>query len=255
MAPIGIINTAINKTRPSNPLTVPEYFAVIAVTPILMHSFRTIVRSLHIFSDGMKCLDRVQKFMLLPALERPDRAFNRDDSASRPRNVKLLQATFETPSSKTIRYRDLHFDAGRVTMIIGPQGCGKSSLLKTLLGEMELVSGNIIAPFGPVAYCAEVPFILDKSIRENIVFEAAFDPLWYQHVMHACTLNVEMERLPEGDKTMAGEGGRKIPEISHLVVSTKSLDSNAKRQPLTHNTGNCKGGVCQSPGHDIGRNI
>lgn len=33
--------------------------------------------------------------------------------------------------------------AGQLTMIVGQVGCGKSSLLLAILGEMQKISGNI----------------------------------------------------------------------------------------------------------------
>ncbi len=51
---------------------------------------------------------------------------------------------------------------GRMTLICGPTGSGKSSLLAAILGEMELLEGTITLPKRPlqllsggVAYCSQ----------------------------------------------------------------------------------------------------
>lgn len=103
-------------------------------------------------------------------------------------------------------------------MVIGPAGCGKSSLLKALLGEMQLASGIVIAPHGPIAFCGESAFIQNLSIKENIVFQSPYDPIWYRRVLHVCTLDSEIEKLPQADKTIAGEEGCNIRDLKHLVV-------------------------------------
>lgn len=153
-----------------------------------------------------------------PDLTPTDRANPSHQPDSEEGNLQLLQTSFVAPDSKSFRYRDLRFEAGKVTMVIGPKGCGKSSLLKALLGEVQLVSGNVIAPAGPISYCGESSFIQNLSIKENIVFQSAFDSSWYQRVIHACTLHTELERFPQADDTMAGEGGSEIIDIRRLVV-------------------------------------
>ncbi|KAL8705952.1 MAG: hypothetical protein Q9201_000946 [Fulgogasparrea decipioides] len=80
---------------------------------------------------------------------------------------------------------NLTFAHGQLNIVIGSTGSGKSSLLLALLGEMGLTSGNINFPnsvhrdhppprkakfVNRVAYCAQRPWLLNESIRQNITF-------------------------------------------------------------------------------------
>lgn len=174
--------------------------------------------SAEIYFGGMEGLNHVQDFLNQPDTDPKDRSNPRHQNGPKKRDLKLLQTAFSTPGSTSFRYRDLRFEACKVTMVIGSKGCGKSSLLKALLGEVQLVSGNIIAPSGPISYSAESAFIQNMSIKDNIVGQSAFDAIWYHRVLHACDLYTGMERLPDADETIAGEGGSKIIECRHLVV-------------------------------------
>jgi len=48
---------------------------------------------------------------------------------------------------------NLEFEKGKLYTIIGPVGSGKSSLLLSILGELNINSGEVIIN-GNTAYCA-----------------------------------------------------------------------------------------------------
>lgn len=180
----------------------------------------TLVRSLKAFFLAFDGVERAQNFLKVPDLQPSDRRH-----AARTRKVpslSLVDASFSSDGRDSFRYRDLHFDAGKVTMIIGRSGCGKTSLLRALMGEVHLLTGKVIAPEDAIAYCGESAFIQNVSIKDNITFQYPFEPVWYNNVMHACNLDVEVQKLPQGDETLAGEGGCNIPELRAMVVSVLS---------------------------------
>lgn len=54
---------------------------------------------------------------------------------------------------------DVLFSKGRINLVSGPTGSGKSALLAALLGEMQCVSGSVHLNkmHNSVAYCAQNP--------------------------------------------------------------------------------------------------
>ena len=109
---------------------------------------------------------------------------------------------------------DFRPPAGKMTLICGPTGSGKSSLLSALLGEMELVEGTITLPKRPlqllsggVAYCSQTAWLETMSIRDNIVFGQYFDQDRYDKVLDCCCLQPDLKTFPEGDQTEIGENG------------------------------------------------
>ena len=65
---------------------------------------------------------------------------------------------------------DLEVNAGETVFIIGKIGSGKSSLIRALLGDLKAEEGSVVQLKGQVAYCPQTPFLLCKSVRDNIVF-------------------------------------------------------------------------------------
>lgn len=128
---------------------------------------------------------------------------------------------------------------GQLLMVAGPVGSGKSSLLYTLLGELDPVlpegtakggsSGVVMTDAtgqalpaaiqaslpsaggmyvgGRVAYAAQEPWIISGTVRSNIVFGSEFDQVRYDASAKACCLDVDLMRLDYGDMTRIGERG------------------------------------------------
>ncbi|KAK5134895.1 hypothetical protein LTR08_005985 [Meristemomyces frigidus] len=118
---------------------------------------------------------------------------------------------------------DMRFKVGQLNVVIGPTGSGKTSLLMALLGEMTLLDGSVYLPGGRsredikpdletgltenVAYCAQQAWLVNGTIKENIVFASEWDAKRYKNVIVACSLQRDLEILDGGDQTMVGEKG------------------------------------------------
>ncbi|QGI63185.1 hypothetical protein CEK26_007138 [Fusarium fujikuroi] len=100
---------------------------------------------------------------------------------------------------------------GSLTMLAGPVGSGKSSLLKAILGETTSSMGNVFLNTSEVAFCDQTPWVMNATIRSNIVAESkGYDSAWLETVIDACDLTIDLGRLPEGDLTQVGEQGVKL---------------------------------------------
>uniref|UniRef100_A0A8C0IDI0 MRP3 protein n=1 Tax=Bubo bubo TaxID=30461 RepID=A0A8C0IDI0_BUBBB len=96
--------------------------------------------------------------------------------------------------------------SGALVAIVGPVGCGKSSLVSALLGEMEKLEGEV-AVKGSVAYVPQQAWIQNATLKDNILFGQASNEQKYQNVLEACALKTDLEVLPGGDQTEIGEKG------------------------------------------------
>lgn len=93
-----------------------------------------------------------------------------------------------TPGRASFRLRvedSLVFARGKVNLIVGPTGSGKTSLLMALLGEMHYVPSGPgawvnIPRQGGLAYCAQESWVQSLTIRDNILFGKAYDETRYK---------------------------------------------------------------------------
>ncbi|NWX11927.1 MRP3 protein, partial [Aegotheles bennettii] len=122
--------------------------------------------------------------------------------------ISVTNATFSwgkelKPSLKDI---NLLVPSGALVAIVGHVGCGKSSLVSALLGEMEKLEGEV-AVKGSVAYVPQQAWIQNATLKDNILFGQAPNEEKYQNVVEACALKTDLEVLPGGDQTEIGEKG------------------------------------------------
>ena len=95
---------------------------------------------------------------------------------------------------------------GEFTAVIGKVGSGKSSLLMGLMDELVRSKGEI-RKRGRIAYVSQEAFLLNDTVRENIVFGRPFDAERYQRVLELCELVEDLDVLPGKDLTQIGERG------------------------------------------------
>ncbi|KAG9063667.1 hypothetical protein KI688_003778 [Linnemannia hyalina] len=115
----------------------------------------------------------------------------------------------------------LSFPVGKLSLVCGSTGSGKTSLLMALLREMDLISGSVHLPqakskivdpstgyiHGSVAYVSQYPWLQQASIRENVLFGSPYESERYQHVLEACALLPDLAVFEHGDLTEIGEKG------------------------------------------------
>lgn len=95
-----------------------------------------------------------------------------------------------------------------LTIIVGPSGSGKTSFLAALLDEIYLVSGDLLwNRYSTVAYVPQTPWLLNASIKENIIFGETFRPKRYEKILESCALKPDIDLMPDGDETVISERG------------------------------------------------
>uniref|UniRef100_A0A1Y1K348 Multidrug resistance-associated protein lethal(2)03659 n=4 Tax=Photinus pyralis TaxID=7054 RepID=A0A1Y1K348_PHOPY len=108
-------------------------------------------------------------------------------------------------------FSDLNINvrAGSLVAIIGPVGCGKSSILQALLKELPLKSGTLTVK-GTVSYASQEPWLFTGSLRQNILFGQNMDKIRYKTVVDKCALRRDFTLLSNSDKTVVGERGASL---------------------------------------------
>ncbi|KAJ2350735.1 Multidrug resistance-associated protein 1, partial [Coemansia sp. RSA 2673] len=73
--------------------------------------------------------------------------------------------------------------------------------------EMTKGTGTVV---GRVSYMEQSPWIMNDTMRANIIFGREFDEEYYWQVLHACALTHDIKAWPSGDLTLIGERGINI---------------------------------------------
>lgn len=133
----------------------------------------------------------------------------------------------ETKDRFILHDLNLRFPLKGLSVIAGRTASGKSLLLAAIIGECDIISGNISLPFSPpqqercdlqatpanwiiesaVAYVSQSPWMENATIKDNILFGLPYDKLRYEKALSACRLQTDLSILPDGDLTDIGANG------------------------------------------------
>uniref|UniRef100_A0A8C7XPK9 ATP-binding cassette sub-family C member 5 n=1 Tax=Oryzias sinensis TaxID=183150 RepID=A0A8C7XPK9_9TELE len=127
-------------------------------------------------------------------------------------NIQSLLTNMEQESPQKLQsfsWMTCVLPQGSLVGICGGVGSGKSSLLSALLGQMTLLGGKV-ASSGDFAYAAQQAWILNDTLRNNILFGKEFNSKKYDAVLEACCLLQDLADFPYGDTTEIGERGTSL---------------------------------------------
>jgi ABC-type polysaccharide/polyol phosphate transport system ATPase subunit len=81
----------------------------------------------------------------------------------------------------------LRVPTGALCCVVGKVGSGKTALLHSILGEMLKLEGSVSVS-GSVSYASQSAFILNATVRENILFTSEYEQERYLAVVKGCCL-------------------------------------------------------------------
>ncbi|KAI8837003.1 P-loop containing nucleoside triphosphate hydrolase protein [Chytriomyces cf. hyalinus JEL632] len=133
--------------------------------------------------------------------------FVKSDAEKPPKRASpAITAPPSTPASSLLKNINFKIEKERLTVIVGPVGSGKSSLLNALIGEMQIVQGSISTQ-DSMAYAAQTAWIQNATVKDNIIFGAKFDKTRYLQVLYNAALLPDLRILKDKDQTSIGERG------------------------------------------------
>lgn len=143
-----------------------------------------------------------------------------------------LRHVYTTPGKngrQTLMNVNAAFPRTSICMVVGPVGCGKTTLLKVILDEASTSYGEVLVDYTSIAYCAQVPWLQNVSIRDNILCGERMHEEWYNGVIFACGLRSDLASLARGDETLAGTDGRNLSGGQrHRVALARAVYSNRR---------------------------
>lgn len=172
--------------------------------------------------------------------------------------IKNLYFRYLNTDNDAIKDITFSLNRGEMLGIVGPTGCGKSTLVNLLIGLLRVsngsiaVDGNDITPDlvkrwqRSIGYVPQDIFLTDNTIAENIAFGVPKNEIDYDQVRNcACLANIDnfiKKELPLKYETIVGERGVRLsggqkqrigiaralynnPEILIFDEATSALDS------------------------------
>ncbi|XP_034544576.1 multidrug resistance-associated protein 7 [Notolabrus celidotus] len=208
-------------------LTAPKVFTTLALVGQLIIPLNSFPWVLNGILEAKVSLERIQRFFKLTnqdlqayyALVTPEDSqtsvllsqgkFSWQGPDAPNQNNERESGSGSAKGSLLLHSLDLHVTKGSLVVVVGKVGCGKSSLLAALTGELSRLSGVVYVADREVGFglASQEPWIQNASVRDNILFGKVYDYALYQAVIEACALSDDLNVLPNGDRTEVGENG------------------------------------------------
>ncbi|KAJ7853283.1 multidrug resistance-associated ABC transporter [Mycena olivaceomarginata] len=173
------------------------------------------------------------------------------DRGASSASASATPSAVSTPQHKFVLVDlTLQFPAGELSLICGKLGSGKTLLLLALLGEADLLSGQMLCPRSPpnslagftdvhvskeewvvqgmCAYVPQAAWLRNASIKDNILFSLPYDEERYKLTLEVCALVADLEILEDGDEAEIGErgvnlSGGQVLSLARAVYSRASI--------------------------------
>lgn len=213
------IYAIIQAVRGGQSLLANRMFTSLSLISLMTDPLLIFIQTLPSLWESVSCFSRIEKYCTKAPMDASTEtlsASNELELSSHPSSgssstsvLEFQNASFSWSPTGPHVLHGINFAAqkGHLTAVIGPVGSGKSTLLESSLGETTLRNGSM-SPFSTsVAYCPQTPWIMNDTIRQNIVGPATYDPKWYDYVIWACALETDFENIAGGDMSKAGSSG------------------------------------------------
>lgn len=210
---VSLSTFAVYVTISDTPLTSDIAFVAIALFGLLQFPLTVFPNVITSTIEASVSLYRIENYLSSEEIDRS--AVTRSDYRNDPNyteetplveiNNGEFKWSLDDPKS-VLTNINLKVKKGEVTAIVGRVGAGKSSLISALLGDTCKLNGDVILR-GSVAYVPQQPWVMNASLRDNIVFGHRWDPQFYERVLEACSLKSDIAILNGGDQTEIGERG------------------------------------------------
>lgn len=218
MTPVIVLIAAIFWTKFLGGFTAEEAFPILSVVVLIQTPLFGLMDSFASMPPLWACMNRIQAFLQLPEWrdERECDDDNNEPAGEKGDNnspvIALRDVDISVPGKGEPLFQKINLDLmkAKTVALLGPISCGKSTFLKTLIGEGQLRSGGIKVKNRKMAYCSQAPLLPNVSIRNNVVGPAEYDDKLYWTIMEACQLVDDLQQMPSGDKTLVGSDGMSL---------------------------------------------
>nr|XP_050849546.1 ATP-binding cassette sub-family C member 5-like isoform X4 [Vespula vulgaris] len=202
---------------------VPIISAIITFLAHVSGGFNlTAAQKIMLLDKGNICISRPimksQSIAIANATFVLDNSKEQTNLLNKSKNKKIKDSDANTTELEELKYSEenmyvqiltnITFGApkGKLIGICGQVGSGKSSLLLAILGQLQIIKGQLSRE-GSCAYVSQQAWIINSTLKENILFGEQFDAKRYYQALTVCSLKDDLNMLPGGDETEIGERG------------------------------------------------
>lgn len=194
------------------------------------------LNGIHVFFANIVLLRSSSR--LFEKFELPIVAESKKDCLGIKDQIKVENLSITYGKNQIMKNGNFLFECHKKYAIIGESGCGKSSLVKSIVGLHSHDSGKIYfdgidkeeysksSVFNQIAYISQDPYIFNDSIRFNLTFgKSGFTEEEIRDVIRSVNLEEFVKNQPQNMDTVLNDNGRNISggEKQRLAIARALL--------------------------------
>ena len=211
---VALIAVSIGVRLVEGNMTLMAGLTVLILAPEVYLPLRMVGQHFHAAAEGAEAADRV-----FAVMEQEPPTTGSADLVAAEADIRLEGVALGYGGQDVVSGLSAVIPAGDITVINGPSGAGKTTVLNGLLGFIKPSTGRILIGeqdladvevrqwWSHIAWVPQSPQLLPTSLRENLTMGADLD---VREVLAQVRLGAWVDALPDGLDTIIGEGGRPV---------------------------------------------
>lgn len=203
-----------------------EAFTALSVYNTLRYPLLMLPQSVKSVSGALVSLKKLSDYM-----QQKEISTQLVDQTESDLMFEINDASFQWDQEKKPMLKNISVSLkkGQILAVIGDVGSGKSTFIASLLGQVNIVSGNLKI-YGTTSYVPQEAWLLNFTLRDNILFGKDYDQDFFKKVIEVCCLERDLTLLPNRDLTEIAERGanlsggqRQRTSLARAVYSSADL--------------------------------
>ena len=206
-------------------ISVGQLVAAEIVVLNLLKACEKLVKSAESFFDLLTGLDKLGHLLEIPVDEPGDSTLPPLSGGCQLR-FREVEFRYHDLGDPLLSRLSLTVEANQRVSLIGPEGCGRSTLAQLAVGVLQPDKGQVLVEGlearrltqHPLAWWNEREELLDTSVEENIKMGREVSPHDLRWALELSGLHDHLPWLPQGLKTRVSCGGRNLARSQVLRI-------------------------------------
>jgi ABC-type bacteriocin/lantibiotic exporter with double-glycine peptidase domain len=212
MSFITIITYNILYKKIDNSLMINSFYSFNYITGIIISLPKIITGSFNIFIP----FKRIEQFIKENKTKKTNnykQIFNEEDKRSVIINNMDFGIIQDSKKINLLLNINIKVNKGEFIGVLGNISSGKSNFLKSLINNLEIFPKNKkdkLLINGKISYVSQIPFLINDTIRNNILFYNEMDYEKYDQILSLCELKEDINLMEKKDFTIIKEKGNNL---------------------------------------------
>ncbi|EMS14303.1 ABC transporter, putative [Entamoeba histolytica HM-3:IMSS] len=176
-------------------------FTTLSVFQMLQHPLSFLPLLVLGLTEAKVAIERIEKFLNKKEYEGIKRIKEEDNTSIK------LKGSFGYKDKMILNDINLEIQKGKLVMVIGQVGCGKTTLLNAILGECKHNENSFNGINGSIGFISSTPWLRNDTVQGNICMGNEYNEERFNTTISLCQLEPDIKIFHDGIKTQIGERG------------------------------------------------